>query len=361
MKIEEQIPLAPHTTFKIGGPARYYVSVGNLDELREALAFARARTLPIFILGGGSNIVIADEGFDGLVIVPKFGAVEVKSTADDAVALVTAGAGVAWDAFIADMVEKGLHGLESLSGVPGTVGGAVVANAGAYGTELADTFVEARVIDLRDENHEIMTFDRQACRFSYHDSFFSQEPGRYLILDVTIQLTRGGDPDFAYRDNRFNFTDVMKAEDLPHTYAGLRSAVLLIREKKGVLEHCYQSAGSFFHMPYVSPDEYAQITKVAQEIDASKEERLRPWAWEQTDGRYKVAPGFLLEYTPFQKGYVRGAVGISPNHTLSIINLGDATARDVAILARDMHDEVQNIFNISLEREVQYVGNVKEK
>jgi UDP-N-acetylmuramate dehydrogenase len=361
MKIEEQIPLAPHTTFKIGGPARYYAVAETLDELREALAFAHEGTLPIFILGGGSNVVIADEGFDGLVIVPKFETVEVKQTADGAEAHVTAGAGVVWDAFIADMVGKGLHGLESLSGVPGTVGGAVVANAGAYGTELADVFIEARVIDLLDEKHEIMTFDRQACRFSYHDSFFSQEPGRYLILDVTMQLTQGEGPDFAYRDNRFNFTDVMKSEDLPHTYAGLRSAVLLIREKKGVLEHCYQSAGSFFHMPYVSQDEYAQIARVAQELDAAKEERLRPWAWEQTDGRYKIAPGFLLEYTPFHKGYVRGAVGISPKHTLSIINLGGATASDVATLARDMHDAVQNIFNISLEREVQYVGDVKEK
>ncbi len=361
MTIEEHISLAPHTTFKIGGPARYYTSVHTYDELREALSFARERSLAIFILGGGSNIVIADKGFDGLVIAPKFAEIEIAATADGVTALVTAGAGVVWDTFIADMVAKGLHGLEALSGVPGTVGGAVVANAGAYGTELADVFVETRAIDLRDEKHEILTFDRQACHFSYHDSLFSKEPGRYLILEVTLRLTQGGDPDFTYRDNRFNFTDVMKAEELPPTYAGLRSAVLLIREKKGVLERCYKSAGSFFHMPYVSAVEYAHIVKVAQELDAAKEERLRPWAWEQTDGRYKIAPGFLLEYTPFQKGYVRGTVGISPKHTLSIINLGGGTAREVSALARDMRNAVQTIFNLSLEREVQYVGDVEEE
>lgn len=361
MKIEEHVPLASHTTFKIGGPARYYTRVATMGELEEALAFARERSLPVFILGGGSNIVIADTGFDGLVVVPTFEHIEVQSTAEDTTMLVTAGAGVIWDSFIADMVEKELHGLEALSGIPGTVGGAVVANAGAYGTELADVFVEARVIDLYDKKHEILTFDRQACHFSYHDSLFSQEPGRYLVLDATLRLTRGGEPDFTYRDNRFNFTDVMTAEALPHTYAGLRLAVLLIREQKGVLEHCYQSAGSFFHMPYVSAEEYAHIAETARTLDAAKEERLRPWAWQQTDGRYKIAPGFLLEYTPFQKGYVRGAVGISPKHTLSIVNLGGATAREVVALARDMHDAVKNIFNISLEREVQYIGEVEEK
>ncbi len=137
--------------------------------------------------------------------------------------------------------------------------------------------------------------------------------------------------------------------------------MLSIREQKGVLEHCYQSAGSFFHMPRVSGEQYLHLMNTAISLDAEKEERLRPWAWLQTDGTYKVAPGFLLEYTPFQKGYVRGAVGISPKHTLSIINLDNATAREVAGLAHDMRDAVQKVFALALEREVQYVGMIEEE
>lgn len=359
MTVREHVPLAPLTTLKIGGPARYFIEVHTEAELEDAIAYARERVLPIFVLGGGSNILVADEGFPGVVIALRF--LRIESLPHEGGVRVTVGAGVAWDAFVAQMVTDGNAGLEALSGIPGTVGGAVVANAGAYGTECADCFVSARVLDLNNLAQGVQTVVRDACAFSYHDSLFSQQPGRYVILDAKFQLATGGLPDFSYRDNRFNFTDVMAAEQLPHTFAGLRSAVLTIRERKGVLEHCYQSAGSFFHMPKVSAAVYAHIREVAEKLDAAKEEEKRPWAWLQTDGSYKVAPGFLLEYTPFQKGYVRGAVGISPKHTLSIINLGAATASEVATLARDMHDAVRDLFGLALEREVQYVGNVEKK
>lgn len=357
--LREYVPLAPLTTLKVGGAARYFIEVRTETELHDALTYARERSLPVFVLGGGSNIVVADEGFSGVVVVLRFD--HVRTDSHEGGVRVTAGAGVGWDALVAQMVAEGCAGLEALSGIPGTVGGAVVANAGAYGTECADTFVEARVLDLRNLEQGVQTFRRAECAFSYHDSLFSQEPGRYIVLEAAFELAKGGEPDFSYRDNRFNFTDVMAAEQLPRTYAGLRSAVLMIREQKGVLEHCYQSAGSFFHMPKVSQEVYESIRGAAERIDAQKELEKRPWAWLQTDGAYKIAPGFLLEYTPYQKGYARGAVGISPKHTLSIINLGGATAREVAALARDMHDAVENIFGLSLEREVQYVGDVEKK
>lgn len=356
MTIEEQVPLAPRTTFRIGGAARYLITATNVGEVEGALAFATQHSVPLFVLGGGSNILVADDGFSGVVL--QLDMREVVITEEATAALVTVGAGVVWDAFVAECVQHDHAGLEALSGIPGTVGGAVVANAGAYGAEVSDVCVRVQVLDRTDLSRGVHWLEASSCRFSYHDSLFSQEPDRYVILAATFRLATGATPNFSYRDNRFNFTDVLKQESLPETFAGLRQAVLTIREHKGVLEHCYRSAGSFFHMPRVAEAVYVKIMNSAHALDPEKEIRLRPWAWPQTDGTYKIAPGFLLEYTPFQKGYVRGAVGISPKHTLSIINLGGATAREVAQLAHDMQEAVEKMFHLRLEREVQYVGNV---
>lgn len=357
MKIEEQVLLSPFSTFRVGGPARYFITTHTVAETEQAIAFANAERLPIFVLGGGSNIVVADDGFNGVVIRPLLEHVSVKTNEDSA--LVTIGAGVDLDALIDRMVGEGYSGLEALSGIPGTVGGAVVANAGAYGAAIGDACESVNVLEIAKAHEGVKKMLPQQCKFSYHDSVFSQLSGRFLVLDVTLKLARGGEPDFSYKDNRFNFRDILDAEHLPHTCAGLRSAVLAIRKKKGVLKDSYKSAGSFFHMPYVTSAQYEEIKRIAKELDAEKEARLQPWAWEQTDGAYKLAPGFLLEYTPFQKGYVRGLVGISHKHTLSLINLGNAKASDVATLAHDMQRAVKEIFFVELEREVVYVGEVK--
>lgn len=359
MIFAEQVPLAPLTTFKIGGPARYFATAASVSDIHEVLSFADERKLEVFVLGGGSNVLIADEGFPGLVLALDLQ--EVTLEQDTAGVRVTVGASVSWDAFIAERVAQQHSGLEALSGIPGTVGGAVVANAGAYGAQLSDVCIAVQVLDRQDIAKGPYWMQTPDCNFSYHDSIFSQQPERYVVLGATFRLAAGATPDFSYRDNRFNFTDVMKRESLPETFAGLRQAVLTIREQKGVLEHCYRSAGSFFHMPKVSSADYVRLMNTAITLDTEKETRLRPWAWLQTDGSYKVAPGFLLEYTPFQKGYVRGAVGISPKHTLSIINCGGATAYEVATLAHDMQVAVKKLFDISLEREVQYVGAVENK
>ncbi len=357
MEIKEHVSLAPLTTFHIGGEARYFAVAQSVEDVTQALAFVREHDLAFFILGGGSNILVADEGFSGLVLQPELLGMLCEDRGDSVV--VTIGAGVSLDEFVAQMVERGYAGLESLSGIPGTVGGAVVANAGAYGAACSDVLVSVQVIDLQNPLGGVQTFKNNDCNFSYHDSLFGQQSGRYLILDATFDLAPQGTPDFSYRDNRFNFNDILAAEHLPQTLAGLRSAVLSIREKKGSLEKCYKSAGSFFHMPVISAKAYARILTQAQELDSAKEERSRPWAWEQTRGDYKIAPGFLLEYTQFIKGYTRGAVGISPRHTLSIINLGGAQATDVAGLALDMQKEVEKLFGLRLEREVEYVGDVE--
>jgi len=357
MTIQENVTLAPLTSFGVGGKARFFVEAQSNEEAAEALAFARERALPVFVLGGGSNIVVADGGFDGLVLAPRMA--DVAFEEKDGRMLVTAGSGFVWDELVAQTVERGLIGLECLSGIPGTVGGAVVANLGAYGAQASDTFVSAEVLARGAAEDAPRVFKKEECDFSYHDSMFGRESGRHLILRATFSLATAGTSRLSYRDNRFDLSALAAEQGNEPTPSDVRAAILNMRREKGMLPGLYQSAGSFFHMPFVSAEKYAQITAQARALDAAKEESLRPWAWEQPDGRYKIAGGFLLEYTEFAKGYVRGGAGISPKHTLSIINAGGASAFALAELARDMQSAVEKLFGVLLEREVEYVGDVE--
>lgn len=361
MTLQESIPLKALTTFKVGGVARYFSEATTIDEVREALAFAREKNLPVFILGGGSNILVADEGFDGLVLHTNLAGIERTSEGEQEI--MTAGAGVSWDALVEFAVAENLAGFECLSGVPGTVGGAVVQNIGAYGASVSDTFLQADVIDRNASNMDVLRFEKDACHFSYHDSVFGEEPGRYIILSATFALSHGLSKLPAYRDNRFDVAAFVQKNNRQPTLIDIRSAILEIRAQKGLLAEpdpgAFKGAGSFFHMPLITAAAYENVQQVAQQEDAEKEEKLRPWAWEQSDGRYKIAPGFLLEYTEFKKGYRRGEVGISPKHILNIINLGGATAHDIALLAHDMQHAVEEKFGVRLTREVEYVGDVE--
>ncbi len=356
--IREHVPLAPLTTLGVGGEARFFVEPESVEDTTVAFAFAHERNLPVFVLGGGSNIVIADSGYEGLVLAPRMSDTAFEEHGD--AVLVTAGAGVVWDELVAETVRRGLIGLECLSGIPGTVGGAVVANIGAYGAQASDTFISAEVFDREGgDGGALRVFEKEACNFSYHDSMFSHANGRYIVLGARFKLQRSGTSRSSYQGNRFDLAALAAKLHHEPTQDEVRAAILKMRAEKGMLADIYRSAGSFFHLPFVSAEKYAETVEKARSLDADKEERLRPWAWEQPDGSYKLAGGFLLEYTEFTKGYVRGTVGISPKHTLSIINLGGARAQDIAALARDMQDAVEKLFGIRLEREVEYIGDVE--
>jgi UDP-N-acetylmuramate dehydrogenase len=360
MKFSRDVPLAPLTTLGVGGKARFFAKASSVEEVLEALAFARTHALPIFVLGGGSNIVIGDSGFDGLVL--GVGIAGISNEAEEP-KQVRVGAGVIWDDFVVWSIERGLTGIECLSGVPGTVGGAVVANLGAYGAQVSDTFVHAQVIDRKGDKPKRIVLKKEECAFSYHDSVFSRALGRFIILNATFSLEQDALKAPSYRDNRFDMKALTEVVGHTPSLEEVRDAVLNVREEKGSLimkgRLAYKSAGSFFHMPFVTGARHAQVEKLARKLDPRKEEKLRPWAWKQPDGSYKIAPGFLLEYTEFKKGYVREGAGISPRHTLSIINVGKARAKDIAELARDMQTEVEKLFGIRLEREVEYVGDVE--
>ncbi len=358
VNVREHVPLAPLTTFQIGGEARFFAAAQSMEEVREAIAFASERSLPIFILGGGSNILVSDQGFDGLVLAVHIPGVASEKHSDHVT--VTVGSGVVFDAFVAWTIEQNLSGLECLSGIPGTVGGAIVANAGAYGQQVSDVLVTAEVVDLTSKEMRTITMRNEECLFSYHDSIFGHSPARYLVLQATLRLPIHGTPHISYKDNRFDVAALARKNGRQPTLADVRSAILDVREQKGnlIMENrvSYKGAGSFFHLPFVSAEKYTEVLTRAQELDPQKEKQLRPWAWKQADGAYKIAAGFLLEYTEFKKGYIRGNVGVSPKHTLAIINLEGACAQEVAALAHDMQNAVHTLFGIRLEREVEYVG-----
>lgn len=360
--LTSNVLLAPYTTFHIGGPARFFVLAKSVEEVAAALACAQEHTLPVFVLGGGSNVVVADDGFHGLVLC--IGIPGISFIKKDDRVLVTAGAGVVWDELVAWTIEHGFSGLECMSGVPGTVGGAVVANLGCYGAQCSDTFVHAEVFDTHASEGGLALLEKEKCEFSYHDSLFGRAQGRYIVVRAAFSLSTDPAAQPSYKDNRFDMAALTKQIGRTPTQQDVRDAILNVREQKGNLimkgRLSYKGAGSFFHMPFVSPQKLEEIRQRAQSRDAQKEERLRPWAWKQADGTYKIAPGFLLEYTEFQKGYRRGRVGVSPRHTLAIINIEQGSARDVAELARDMQGAVHDIFGVTLEREVEYIGAVEK-
>jgi UDP-N-acetylmuramate dehydrogenase len=351
MMVRHRVPLAPHTTFQVGGEAEYFVSANSVEEVYEALHFAKQEGVSVHLFGGGSNVLVADAGWKGLILQPRLTTIKV---ADECI---TVGAGVVWDEFVVWAAEHEWSGVEALSGIPGMLGGGVVQNLGAYGQDLGERIETVRVIDTVTGEDKSLT--QSECAFAYHDSLFGKESGRYIVCEATLRLSRGLATLPHYADNRFDLTKLAHSKGSALTPHDIRNAVLAIREEKGTLAHCYKSAGSFFHMPFVTSEQYVEIQRRAEGLDREKEERLRPWAWEQADGSYKIAPGFLLEYTEFQKGYVRGSVGVSPKHTLTIINRGGARASEVALLARDMQRAVENIFSLTLMREVEYIGDVE--
>ncbi|HFC10788.1 MAG TPA: UDP-N-acetylmuramate dehydrogenase [Candidatus Kaiserbacteria bacterium] len=353
IKVRENIQLAPYTTFGVGGVARFFVEANSVGDVVEAFREAKRLGLKVAVLGGGSNTLVRDSGVDGLVLLMRIAGVTFHEKSDGTF-YVTAGAGVVWDDLVRETIERELSGIECLSGIPGTVGGAVVSGIGAYGAQVGDTLESVDVIDITSANLSVRNLSAKECALTYHDSIFASEQNKYIVVGATFSLHNGVTKKPTYEDYRFKFPT--QKENKKITLAFVRETILNIREEKGALfmkgRKSYNCAGSFFHMPIVSKEEHANILKIARELDAGKEERLRPWSWEQDDGSFKIAPGFLLEYTNFHKGYVRGSVGISPKHILSIIALPGACTADVEMLADDMQKEVNNIFGIRIEREV---------
>jgi UDP-N-acetylmuramate dehydrogenase len=343
--LQENIPLAPLTTFKVGGPARYFVEATTEDDVKAAVAQAAERQWPLFVLGGGSNLVVADEGWPGLVL--KI-AISGIAQSDD---IFRVGAGHGWDSFVLHAVRQNYAGVECLSGIPGTVGGTPVQNVGAYGQEVAETVTSVRVLEVA--TGQSFEFDNQQCGFAYRSSIFNTtHRGRYIVLQVTYRLFRNGAGKVEYADLKKSFAGFAGIPSLQQ----VRDAVLAIRQSKAMLlvegdDDC-RSAGSFFKNPVVSTTEADRIEAHAQKI-APKEAMPR---YQAEDGLVKLSAAWLVERAGIHKGYGHGPVGISRKHALAIVNRGGAKARDIVAFKNEIQQRVLDAWGIQLHPEPVFAG-----
>ena len=354
--IHENVPLAPLTTFGIGGAARYFVDAPDEDTVLESIRWAADKNLPLFILGGGSNLLVADAGFPGLVI--KVGIKGIDLTTDNGKTIVRAGAGEEWDRLVTLAVERGLAGIECLSGIPGSVGGTPIQNVGAYGQEISQVLVSLRAYDR--ENDQIKELSHHECGFTYRASLFNTvAKDRYVVLRVTFALTPNGAPAVRYPDVQREFQNQNGAPSL----AEVRAAVRRIRLRKAMLlmegDPDCRSAGSFFKNPIMTEAQFDKLRSIAgPEVPrypvGSAGGSSAPSG--EGVGRIKTAAAWLIEQAGFSKGYSVGPVGLSTKHTLALVNRGGATAEDVLRLAREIHHRVQDRFGVSLLMEPVLLG-----
>jgi UDP-N-acetylmuramate dehydrogenase len=346
----ENIPLAPLTTLKIGGPARFFVEAGNIGEVQEAVIFARSRDLPLFVLGGGSNLLIADAGWPGLVLkIAIQGIDQLSGHNEDGKVLFDVGAGESWDRFVSHAVIAHCAGVECLSGIPGSVGGTPVQNVGAYGQEVSETISSVQVLDLR--NNQVRELCPEACEFAYRASIFNTtERGRFIVLRVTYALTPGASPRIVYADLVRHFEGRETLPDLAET----REAVRHIRARKGMLivpgEADSQSAGSFFKNPILSEEQHEHLKQRAAARG------LTVPSYPALETHKKISAAWLVEHSGFARGFGFGRVSISSRHALAIINRGAATAADVLALKDQIQHRVEEIWGVRLEPEPVMVG-----
>jgi len=347
MVIQENVPLAPLTTLKVGGPARYFVEARTVSEVSEGVQFSRQRNLSLFVLGGGSNLVISDAGWPGLVL--KVAIAGIEEQGDGHRLRFEVGAGEDWDRFVGRAVARDSAGIECLSGIPGSVGGTPVQNVGAYGQEVAETIESVLVLDLKDG--QMRELCREACAFSYRTSIFNtSQRGRYIILRVSFTLNRGGASRLQYADLKKYFAGWSVSPTLSET----RDAVRKIRASKGMLispgDADCRSAGSFFKNPVLSPDRYRELAATAEA------KNLRLPSYPALDSLKKVSAAWLVEHSGFSKGFGHGPVGISRKHALAIVNRGQATAADIVAFQEQIQQRVEDIWGIRLAPEPVFVG-----
>jgi UDP-N-acetylmuramate dehydrogenase len=347
MIVRENVLLAPFTTINVGGPARFFVEAGSIDDVAESLHFARSRQLDLFVLGGGSNLVIADRGWPGLVL--KVAVVGIESSDTGGKILFKAGAGESWDKFVSVAVASNCSGVECLSGIPGSVGGTPVQNVGAYGQEVSQTIQSVDALQI--DTGQTREFTNHECGFRYRTSVFNTtQRGRFVILSVTYGLTPGGEPSLQYTDLRNHFS----GSTAKPTLAGVRDAVRKIRASKGMLitagDPDCRSAGSFFKNPILSQETFQTLTQRA----ATK--NLQIPSYPALDSQRKVSAAWLVEHSGFRKGFTSGNVGISRKHALAIVNRGDATATEVAALKNQIQEQVEITWGVHLDPEPVFVN-----
>ncbi|HEX2498892.1 MAG TPA: UDP-N-acetylmuramate dehydrogenase [Actinomycetes bacterium] len=336
----DAVPLSELTTLRLGGPARRLAEVDKPDELVEAVRSADAVGDPVLILGGGSNLVVGDAGFDGTVIKVATTGIHVQASTD--LVAVTAQAGEDWDPLVSTAIDEGWAGLEAMSGIPGLVGATPIQNVGAYGQEVAETVTSVTAYDRA--AGEVTVLQPADCAFSYRNSALKGND-RYVVIDVTYTLARSGQSRPVRYQELARALDAEIGDQVPA--AAVRAAVLGLRRRKGMVldpnDPDATSAGSFFTNPIVPAEVAARLP-----VEVPR--------WPAPDGQVKVSAAWLIERAGFAKGYGHGAARISTKHTLALTNRGGATTAELLALARELRDGVQAKFGITLVNEPVLIG-----
>ena len=332
--------LRDYTSLRVGGPAEKFVEVGT--EAQIIAAIEAAGDSPILIIGGGTNILVADSGFEGTVIRITSHSMQAEIDACSGATL-TIGAGENWDEFVSTSITRGFAGLETLSGIPGSVGAAPIQNIGAYGHEVSEFITRVRTYDRQAK--ALKTFTNSECEFSYRNSHFKAHPGRYVILDVQFNLRIGEVSTAIMYAELAKKLGIEVGEKAPVDVT--RKAVLELRAAKGMLlnpsDRDSWSAGSFFTNPIVTQEIAAQLPEGAPQ-------------WPTADGMVKTSAAWLIEHSGVHKGDSHGGARVSTKHVLALTNAGNATATDIAELAKSAQKSVFEKFGITLEAEVNLIG-----
>ena len=347
MKMQENIALAPLTTLNIGGQARFFVRAEEVEDVEAAVAFADDKNLPLFVLGGGSNVLVSDKGWPGLAL--QIGISGIDHSHERETIRFVVGAGEEWDAFVALCVSRNIAGVECLSGIPGSVGATPVQNVGAYGQEVSQIIASVQVFDLATK--QVREMNAEDCEFGYRSSVFNtRERGRHIILGVTYELRHGGPPNLQYADLQNYFAS---REETP-TLSDTREAVRKIRAAKGMLitpgDPDSNSAGSFFKNPVLTASQYEELTRRA------KERNLEVPSYPALSQQKKISAAWLVENSGFSKGYTKGRAGISSKHALALVNRGGASASDIMALQNEILKRVEDTWGTRLEPEPVLVG-----
>ncbi|MEJ2583293.1 MAG: UDP-N-acetylmuramate dehydrogenase [Acidobacteriota bacterium] len=336
---------------ELGGAADAFVTIGNVEDARNAVRVARSERLPICVLGGGSNVVIADDGVPGLTIHPAFTGIELEKRGRHA--RVTVAAGESWDGFVANTVDRNLAGVECLSGIPGSVGAAPIQNIGAYGQDVASVIDRVRVLDLSSLEQHWITRDR--CGFGYRTSVFRENPDRYLILAVSFRFEFEGRPQIGYSE----LERALGAGRASPTLSDVRQAVLELRRSKSMVieegDLNRRSVGSFFVNPLVDSESLESLQRSGRESGWLGKTESVP-VFPVSDGSCKVSAAWLIERAGFEKGLRRGSVGISTAHSLALVHHGGGTTEELIGLAREIRDGVRTETGIELVPEPVFLG-----
>lgn len=339
--ILKKVYLAPYTTLNIGGPAKYFTNITSVDELVSAISWAKSKKIPVFILGGGSNIVISDTGFAGLVIKMDIKGIEILKRDPEGI-LVKTNAGQTWDNFVSQTVDNNWAGIECLSGIPGTAGAAPIQNIGAYGQEVKNTITKVHVLDTSDL--KIKTLSNKQCRFSYRNSVFKKKKN-FVVTSVTFRLYINGTPSLNYQALKDAFIKEHGSNYKPNLKE-VREKVIQIRREKSMifdpLDKNSMSVGSFFVNPIINKSHFAKLQK--------KYGNAIPF-WETENKKYKLAAAWLIEQSGFKRGFIYKNVGISEKHALSIINRGGGNFSEISELVEMILKKVKTDFNVLLDVE----------